>query len=155
MVIARTMDYDELLQSLQGRAVLWCCRTCARLCGIAGDEAVDRLEQRLRQDGVELSRSVSVSASCLADRVQAKTSEEGLEDADMVVALCCDVGAEVLASALPRTRILLPTATLGQGVRDADGLIVLRRSAVLELPEGGVAAEDACRSLGMFSGPFV
>jgi len=155
MVIARSMDYGELLDSLRGgRAALWSCRTCARLCGLAGDEAVERLERRLLQDGVEMSPATAVSASCLQDKVGAKISAAALDDAETVVALCCDIGAEMLASALPGKRILLPTVTLGQGARAGDGTILLCRSELLEVPEGGLPAEEACRILGLSFGPF-
>jgi len=154
MVIVRSMDYPQLLQTLKGgTASLWSCGTCARICGLAGEENVLRLAERLREDGVELLSVQNVSASCLQDRIVAKADLDALNASDTVVALCCDVGAETLADAIDAD-VLNPISTLGQGRREADGTIRVSRPCIEGLPPG-ISMKDASKILYHSEGPFV
>ena len=52
-VMARDREYDQLLEDVRGRKVLiWTCNTCARLCNIGGQEAGQRLADRLSGDDI-------------------------------------------------------------------------------------------------------
>ena len=155
MVMARSMGYPRLLEGLRGRRVaLWHCGTCARICGIAGEEAIGRLVEKLESDGVEVVSVQGVSASCLKDRVIAKADMQGLSKADVIIALCCDVGAEVLQETVVNTNILNPVLTFGQGVREADGSLHVTRPTATGLPPRRLSYREACCIAGLDEGPF-
>ncbi len=154
MIITRSMDYPQLLRFLEGgNASLWSCGTCARICGLAGEDGMMRLAERLREDGVDVLSVQSVSASCLQDRIVAKADLDALNASDAVVAICCDVGAETLAGVID-TKVLNPVVTLGQGSRDAGGTLIISRPDIADLP-AGITLPEACRALLLPEGPFV
>ncbi|HII99997.1 MAG: hypothetical protein PWQ88_726 [Candidatus Methanomethylophilaceae archaeon] len=156
MVVVRLYDYPELKDALKGKRVfLWSCGTCARICGVADRDSISRLAEKLQEDGIELIASQTVSASCLQDHIMAKTDMSLLQSADVVVALCCEVGAETLSAAAPRLNILLPLKTLGQGRRDGDGNVILCRAEDIAIPPNGLELEEACLLTGTKPGPFV
>ena len=121
-VMARDREYDQLLEDVRGRKVLvWTCNTCARLCNIGGQEAGQRLADRLSRDGVEVAGCVSSSAPCFmskADRMAA--SVEG--DYDLVVSVNCN------------GRNRLATIVCGKTVYDEDAEEVAKRNGLWMSP---------------------
>lgn len=152
-VMARDREYDQLLEDVRGRKVLiWTCNTCARLCNIGGQEAGQRLADRLSGDGVEVVGCVSSSAPCFmskADRMAA--SVEG--DYDLVVSVNCDMGARNAAEATGK-EVLNPVVTFGTGYIDRNG-----RNRLATIVCGKTVydedAEEVAERNGLWMSPFV
>lgn len=133
MVMRRSMDYGRLKEELRGKRVaIWTCNTCARLCnGIGGSDSAERLASKLRKDGVDVLRVVSVSASCIMAKVAEKADDPIIDRCDVILALLCDVGSGCAGMVFGK-EILNPIETLGHGYLDenrvpllADGSVVL------------------------------
>ncbi len=119
-VMARDREYDDLLNDVRGRRVLvWTCNTCARLCNIGGKDAGERLASRLAEDGVDTAGCVCSSAACFMTKADRMASEVDGEY-DLVVALCCDMGARNAAEATG-AEVLNPVVTFGTGYLDREG----------------------------------
>jgi len=125
MIIARGMEYAEVLNAVKGRKVaVWTCDTCARLCNsIGGKEAADRLADKLKTDGVNVMSSTSISAACLISKVCTKMIEIP-EEVDMIIALTCDIGVKCTERTFKK-EVLSPLVTLGRGFVEADGTPVV------------------------------
>ncbi|MCL2608045.1 MAG: hypothetical protein FWD92_05790 [Methanomassiliicoccaceae archaeon] len=125
MIIARGMEYAEVLNAVKGRkAAVWTCDTCARLCDrIGGKDAADRLAYELRSDGIDVVSSTSVSAACLISKICLKM-EEIPEEVDIIISLTCDIGVKCAARTFKK-EILSPLVTLGRGFVEADGTPVV------------------------------
>jgi len=120
IIMARDRGYDELLPDLEGHRVLvWTCNTCARFCnGLGGREAAEALAERLSKDGIDVVGTVSSSACCFMSK--AAQMAESKKDSDLVLALCCDIGARN-ASVATGIGVLNPVVTFGAGYLDSDG----------------------------------
>ena len=96
LIMARSMDYPELLDTLTGKKVaIWTCNTCARLCnGVGGKDSAERLAARLRDDGISALSVLSVSAACIMDKVRTAAEDRVAVMCDVVVTLTCDVGSQ-------------------------------------------------------------
>jgi hypothetical protein len=152
MMIARNMDYNDILNAVKGRkVVIWTCNTCARLCnGIGGQQAADRLTDKLRSDGVDVKASLSASAACLMSKVTPKT--EGIsEDADVVISLTCDIGVTCAAKAFKKD-VLAPLVMLGFGYVDDDGSLIVTYCHDVQVP---AALDDVAKCKGMTVTPLV
>lgn len=152
-IMARDRDYPELLEGVRGRRVLvWTCNTCARMCGIGGREAGERLAARLSEDGVEVAGCVSSSAPCYMSKAD-RMASEAQGDYDLVVALNCDMGARNAAEATGR-EVLNPVVTYGTGYLDRDG-----RNRLATVVCGKVVydedAEEVAERNGCHMTPFV
>ena len=129
----RSMEYPQLRDRLRGKRVaIWTCNTCARLCnGVGGKDSAERLAAQLRKDGVDVLSVISVSASCIMDKVREASEDRIAAMCDTVVTLVCDVGSRCAAMCFDK-EIVNPVETLGQGYLDenrvpvlADGRVVL------------------------------
>lgn len=120
MLMERSCDYPELRDSLKGRSVvIWACSTCASLCnGIGSKQSVQSLSERLRSDGVDVKDTVSTGATCLMNRVR---TMDDVPDADVILALTCDMGAANIGRATGRV-VMNPIVTIGRGYLDDDGV---------------------------------
>jgi len=141
MMIVRNAEYKDVLNSVKGRKVsVWTCSTCARMCnGVGGQQAAERLAIKLKEDGVDVKNSMSVSAACLMPKVNAK-AEEMSKDIDVIISLTCDVGVTCAARAF-RKDVIAPLMTLGSGYIDEDGTLIVTscHDAELPAPLNGVA----------------
>ena len=151
MVMARDRDYADLVGNLRGRSVLvWTCDTCARFCGIGGRDRADDLAARPSSDGIAVA-GVARSSTCCFMR-KAREMASSAEGYDMVLALCCDMGARNASEATGRD-VLNPIITFGPGYLDDGGTpriasVVCGRTVVDES-----LSEAAARS-GYQEGPF-
>ncbi|MBR7153418.1 MAG: hypothetical protein IKD00_06745 [Candidatus Methanomethylophilaceae archaeon] len=134
ILMTRDSDYPGLLERVRGRRVtVWTCNTCARLCGgIGGSESASRLADALSSDGVDVLGTVSTSASCLMSKAK-RCASEVHPDTDLVVALCCDMGA-LCASRCLGSEVLNPVVTVCPGILSADGTPLLPSGGPLEDP---------------------
>jgi len=151
MIVARNMDYDDVLNAVKGRAVsVWTCNTCAKMCnGIGGKQSADRLADKLREDGVNVVASASVSAACLMQKVCSKKEE--MTGADIIISLTCDTGA-ICASNAFKKDILVPLATLGHGFVDDDGSLTVTLSTSVRAP---TPFGNAAKEKGTSTDPLV
>lgn len=126
LIMERSMELPQILESVKGRKVaIWTCNTCARLCnGMGGDAAAERLAQYLRDNGVEVTGTLSTSASCLRAKVAAKSSPV-IGSADVIISMTCDVGADNARKVFGK-EVLEPFVTLGTGFLDEDGVPFLK-----------------------------
>ena len=126
--MARSEDYPDLLRELSGKKVaIWTCNTCARLCnGIGGTESSERLAERLRDDGIEVTGVHSTSASCLDRKVLDKKDEVISGDPDVILSMTCSIGASRASEAFG-IRVVNPMVTFGYGYLTEEGVPVLLR----------------------------
>ncbi|MDR0779015.1 MAG: hypothetical protein LBE48_06245 [Methanomassiliicoccaceae archaeon] len=152
MMIARNTDYDDILNAVKGRKVtVWSCNTCAKLCnGVGGNQAADKLADKLRADGVDVVSSVSVSAACLMSKVTPKASDIA-DLTDVVISLTCDIGVVCAARAFKKD-VLAPLTTIGFGYVDDDGSLIVKHSEDVQVP---ATLNDVAKEKGMSSTPLV
>ena len=150
-MIARTIGYDDVLNAVKGKTVaIWTCGTCAKLCNnIGGKEAADRLADKLRADGVNVSASLSISAACLMSKVNAKASEIP-DGTDLIISLTCDTGVMCAYDAFDAD-IMSPLVTIGNGFMDSDGKPMVAYS----YDEDPETLDEAAKKKGMTASPFV
>ena len=146
MVVARGMDYDDVLDSLKGRKVaLWTCNTCARLCGVGGSDALCRLADRLEADGIDIVSIGHTSASCIMSTVSGRLSG----DFDVILSLTCDIGSRCVREGYG-TDVINPLVTLGPGFLDAGDRPMVGNDAGTYRPY-----VEAASSRGLSVGPYV
>lgn len=122
MVIERNCDYSQLREKLCGKKVLICrCGTCASLCnGIGSEASADTLSQKLQSDGITVTGIMSTSAACIMKKVRKLSGNIENNDADIILALTCNVGAENIRKIMG-TDVINPIDTLGPGYLDEEG----------------------------------
>ena len=152
MMIARSADYDDVLKAVKGRsAMIWTCNTCARMCsGVGGQQAAERLAEKLRSDGVNVSLSSSVSAACLMSKVNAKAANIP-KDVDVIISLTCDVGVTCAERAFCRD-VVAPLITLGSGYIEEDGSLIVTSCDGVRTP---ASLDEAAKKKGMHASPLV
>jgi hypothetical protein len=151
MMIARSADYNDVLEAVKGRNVtIWTCNTCARMCnGVGGQQAAEKLAERLRSDGVNVTASLSVSAACLMSKVNAKAANVP-KDSDVIISLTCDVGVTCAERAFRRD-VIAPLITMGSGYIDADGSLVVTSCDGVNVP---ASLDEAARKKGLSATPL-
>ena len=132
MIMRRSMEYPELRDRLRGKRVtIWTCNTCARLCnGIGGKDSAERLAAKLRKDGIDVLRVISVPASCIMDRVCEASEDRVAEMCDVIVTLVCEVGSNCASMCFDK-EIVNPIDTLGYGYLDENRMPVLADGRVV------------------------
>ncbi|MDN5357868.1 MAG: hypothetical protein AB7D42_02525 [Candidatus Methanomethylophilaceae archaeon] len=155
MIIAgRNRDYKELSESLSRKRVLvLACNTCVKLCGgLGGADAAERLSDKLSKDGIDVTGTMVVSASCIGSRVREKFDPEMLASFDVILSLTCPLGASCVA-AVSGKDICNPVETIGIGYLDEDGTPIVV-SGSCDYPEEEPAFE-AAKEAGLKMSPFV
>ena len=151
-VMARDRDYGNLVGDLRGRSVLvWTCDTCARFCGIGGRDRAADLASRLSSDGIAVAGVVRSSACCFMRK--AREMAASAEGYDIVLALCCDMGARNASEATGR-EVLNPVVTFGTGYLDRNGRNRLATIVCGKTVYDEDAEEVAARN-GLWMSPFV
>lgn len=140
MVVRRSMDYPELRDKLRGKRVaIFTCNTCARLCNeVGGKDSAERLAARLRKDGVDALKVVSVSAACLMGKVRAVSDDTVVSMCDVIVTLVCDVGSACAGTCFGKD-ILNPVETVGPGYLDDNGVPTLADGSIVMMGCGPFA----------------
>ncbi len=127
MVMVPGEGYGSIPDGLRGKRVLiWTCTTCARLCGVGGKEKAEETAALLTSENIDVTGTEAVSAACFMSKALQRL--EGRDDYDVVLALCCDLGAGCAAKASGRPGVN-PVDTLGVGYLDEDGIPRLVRRA--------------------------
>ena len=126
LIVSRSVDYSELLDMLGGKKVaIWTCNTCARLCNnIGGTESSERLAEKLRDDGIEVTGVVSTSAACLERKVIDKKSEILTGSPDIILSMTCCAG-DANAKKVFGKDTINPMITHGFGILAEDGTPIL------------------------------
>ena len=126
LIVSRNVDYPELLDMLRGKKVaIWTCNTCARLCNnIGGTESSEKLAEKLRSDGVEVTSVVSTSAACLEKKVIDKKAEILAGNPDIILSMTCCAG-DANAKKVFGKDTINPIITHGFGILTEDGTPVL------------------------------
>ena len=132
MIMRRSMEYPQLRDSLRGKRVaIWTCNTCARLCNdIGGKESAERLAAQLRKDGIDVLSVISVSASCIMDKVIEASEDRIASMCDVILTLVCDVGSNCVSMCFDK-EIVNPVETIGQGYLDENRMPVLADGRVV------------------------
>ena len=151
-VMARDRDYGDLVADLRGRSVLvWTCDTCARFCGIGGRDRAEDIASRLSSDGIAVAGVIRSSACCFMRK--AREMAASAEGYDMVLALCCDMGARNASEATGK-EVLNPVVTFGTGYLDRNGRNRLATIVCGKTVYDEDAEEVAARN-GLWMSPFV
>ncbi|MBO4569360.1 MAG: hypothetical protein J5674_05350 [Candidatus Methanomethylophilaceae archaeon] len=128
MVMAPGEGYGDIQEGLRGKRVfVWTCNTCARLCGVGGREKAEEAVRLLESGGVEVAGSAAVPAACFMSNARDRLG--GSEGFDVVLALCCDIGAGCAREASGKP-VVNPVETLGVGFLGEDGVPRLLRRSV-------------------------
>ena len=132
MIVRRSMDYSELRDSLRGKRVaVFTCNTCARLCnGVGGKDSAERLAARLRKDGVDALKVISVPAACIMAKVRVVSDDPVAARCDAIVTLVCSVGSDCAEACFGRETIN-PVDTLGTGYLDDNGVPTLADGSIV------------------------
>ncbi len=132
MLMERSCDYPELRDSLRGKSVvIWACSTCASLCNdIGSKDSVESLSKRLAADGVDVRGVVFTRAICLMSRARSSSDDPNIQDADVILALSCDMGAADMGRATGKD-VINPIVTIGHGYLDDDGIPCLPDGSTL------------------------
>lgn len=155
MIIAgRNRDYKEISESLKGKKVLiLTCNTCVRICGgIGGTEAAERLSMKLSEDGIDITDTIPVSASCIGSKLRGKFDPETLASSDVILSLTCPLGASCAASVSGKD-IFNPIEMIGIGYIDNDGVPIVV-SGSCDYPEEE-PADEVAKEFGLTITPFV
>ena len=127
MVMVPGEGYGSVPDGVRGKRVLiWTCNTCARLCGVGGGERAEETAAMLASENVDVAGTETASAACFMSKALERLG--GRDDYDVVLALCCDLGAGCAAKASGRP-VINPVDTLGVGCLDEDGIPRLVRRA--------------------------
>lgn len=126
LIVSRSVDYSELLEMLRGKKVaIWTCNTCARLCNnIGGTESSERLAEKLRNDGIEVTGVVSTSAACLENKVIGKKDEILSGEPDIILSMTCCAG-DANAKKVFGKDTINPMITHGFGILTDNGAPIL------------------------------
>ena len=132
MVVRRSMEYPELRDMLRGKRVsIFTCNTCARLCnGVGGKDSAERLAARLRKDGIDALRVISVPAACIIGKVREVADDPIAARCDALVTLVCDVGSECAGVCFGKD-VINPVETLGAGYLDDNGVPTLADGSIV------------------------
>jgi hypothetical protein len=154
IISGRNRDYRELSESLSKKKVLvLTCNTCVRICGgIGGAEAGKRLSDKLSEDGIDVTGTICVSASCIGSRVREKFDTGMLARSDVILSLTCPLGASCVAAASGKD-VCNPIEMIGIGYIDEDGVPIVV-SGSCDYPEEE-PAEEAAKEAGLTISPFV
>jgi hypothetical protein len=153
----RTMTYPQLKGSLEkgARVIIWSCNTCARFCeGMGGREAVERLANRLREDGFEVVHEELVTASCLLDKVISKVERHPDEfgSADVIIPLTCSEGQRTLEMATD-VKVLDACRTVGHGIHSEKGMMITFLVDHGQLDEP-ISLQEAAEMYGLHVGSY-
>ena len=126
LIVSRSADYPELLDMVRGKKVaIWTCNTCARLCNnIGGTESSERLAEKLKDDGIEVTDVVSTSAACLEKKVIDKKAEILAGNPDIILSMTCCAG-DANARKVFGKETINPIITHGFGILTEDGTPVM------------------------------
>ena len=126
LIVSRSADYPELLDMVRGKKVaIWTCNTCARLCNnIGGTESSERLAEKLKDDGIEVTGVTSTSAACLEKKVIDKKVEILAGNPDIILSMTCCAG-DANARKVFGKETINPIITHGFGILTEDGTPVL------------------------------
>jgi hypothetical protein len=98
------------------------CNSCARVCETGGKEPMEKLAERLKQDGFEVAAMELVPMACNMD--SGKRSEF---KGDYIVMQACDSGVMTFQTIFPNKVVVPALDTLGIGARDGQGNIFMMR----------------------------
>ncbi len=85
---------------------------------MGGKDRAEEVASELKEKGYDVVGTVSTSAACFMSKAR-KCSEES-PDRDVILALCCNIGAGC-ASRATGQKVVNPVKTLGVGYLDEDG----------------------------------
>lgn len=165
MIISlRRMTYDDLKTNLKkdDKIVVWACNNCIKFCdGLGGRESMNKLADKLEQDGYGIIRRELIGASCLLDLVRKRKMEEStaktFEESTIILPLTCEDGYDNVKHVFNDKKVLNITKTIGLGVFSTKkGMCVNYpfENTGLEPSVDGIPLPEAAKKLGLHSGPY-
>jgi hypothetical protein len=92
------------------------CNSCARACETGGKKSMEKLVEKLRNDGFEIVDEDVVPMACNVD-----FAKKGDYNGDMFVVMACDSGVATFQSLYRSKRIIAANKTIGLGSKDRHG----------------------------------
>lgn len=127
MVITESKPYGILKAQLKksDRIGIVACNLCARLCGGGGQKGMDTLAEKLEKDGFNVVDKDVIGEVCYYEELKLKKGEL---HGNVTIVLACDAGVFHLKKLFPKRKIIAGLDTIGIGVFDKKGNIVLVKS---------------------------
>lgn len=112
VVVTESIPYEELIKKLkkEDKIALITCNTCVRAYGTGGVEVMDKLEDRLKGDGYEITDRIVLATACFEDYIQAAPIGD---EWTVAVLLSCDSGYGVVSHHLKGKKIIKGLKTVG------------------------------------------
>ena len=98
------------------------CNSCARACETGGKAAMDKLVERLRNDGFEVDGEHVVPMACNVDLVKKPEFK-----ANELLILACDACVFTFQMLFPSKKVIPALNTIGFGARDNQGNIFVMK----------------------------
>lgn len=122
MIITESKPYGVLRSQLdkKDKIGLVTCNTCARMCETGGEDQMEKLAQRLKEDGFNVVDTDVISVACNLEQVK-KPEYKG----NTLIVLACEAGSYTLKRLFPKKKIIDATNTVGLCARDEEGNIFI------------------------------
>ncbi|HDP96371.1 MAG TPA: hypothetical protein ENN25_01590 [Euryarchaeota archaeon] len=158
------MTYDDLKKNLkkEDKVVVWACNNCIKFRdGLGGRESMNKLADKLEQDGYDIVRRELIGASCLLDLVRKRRTDEAaakaFEESTVILPLTCEDGYDNVKHVFSDKKVLNLTKTIGLGVFSTKkGMCVNYpfEGTGLEPSVDGITLTEAAKKMGLHSGPY-
>lgn len=126
-----SLTYEDLKKQLlpEDKIVLYSCNACAKACGIAGTEKMDKLAEMLTADGYHVIGTDLISIGCTANLIEKRrtdTQKKAMYDAaTVVIPLLCEDGFEGAEHVFKDKKLISVAKTVGTGNFTVDRGVVL------------------------------
>ena len=164
-ITVRRLGYDTLKTELRpgDKVVVLSCDGCAKQSdGLGGEQGLENLARKLREDGFDVVHRELLPIACSPEQLRGRLDDEAVralfEEADAIIPLTCRAGEEKAKELLPGLRVITVTKTLGKGsYSPGTGARLTEPLADVELEvdvPGGITLAEAADRLGLFAGSF-
>ena len=123
MIITCSYPYGIIKAQLKKykKIAIVACNSCAKACETGGQEAMDKLAERLRADEFDVIEKEIVPMACMIDLAKKHDYQ-----ADILIMLGCKSGLITFQEIFPKKTIIPGTVTIGIGARGTNGLYVMK-----------------------------
>lgn len=105
MIITKQKDKKEILECIKkyNSFFLIGCSECASLCGTGNQEALDEMEDHLKNQGKTVTGKIVPKTGCqtLGTKIELKKDKEACDAADAIMVMSCGAGAQSATEIFP------------------------------------------------------
>ncbi|MBW2219568.1 MAG: methylenetetrahydrofolate reductase C-terminal domain-containing protein [Deltaproteobacteria bacterium] len=127
MIATTQKPFDEIIGALEGyeKIAVIGCNGCAKVCMTGGDEQVDELAGRLRDQGKEVVLEATPDRTCYVDNTHATLDPnlEQLKQADAVIVMGCGGAVQITRKVTEDYGLIVPVKTALDSVGHMDTLV--------------------------------